>query len=238
MQPLRDITTRPLGNTTSGRASAHLNVGFDLLNSRNRTRLPTNSEEQSLWDLFPRTNKVDIGPIGVTIHVNRLPPRPLPISVANVPLFITDDPEGLGYFELMATDGRITLQGGPSALHDLRIAGCLDLPAHALSEILHYCNERHIPRRAIASFFGDMLLCTLSEEHTAELPRSFGGRTCFWKVYDREEWQSLGDVQITSHQTRRARAAPHRNVDPSPTVIDDTSYLSNLRPGIMVRSDY
>lgn len=77
--------------------SKRVTLTFSLVTNGRYT--PPNSKEQyqELFSLFPTTYAVDVIPPVLIIRVCTLPPRPWPLTVAEMPLYLTTSEHGTGF---------------------------------------------------------------------------------------------------------------------------------------------
>lgn len=190
----------------------HIELAFRLQSENHLPRNPTLDEFEILFSLFPACLGVAVlGPF-LVIHVEKIPPKPWPVSVAGLPLFLTTNglevPWTLGgagnmrYAVLEHLDAR---NGGERALYDAVIA---------------FFEEQSIEISELVWFFGCWRVRLAAERDVTSLPGKVCQTTTF---YTSEE---LASPQMAYRQTTPVKWCP-----------DDTEY-STIRPGVMVASSH
>ncbi|KAL8721511.1 MAG: hypothetical protein Q9225_001810 [Loekoesia sp. 1 TL-2023] len=73
-------------------ATAHVKLPFNLYQN-GKQLLPTSVQHQQIMALFPTCFAVGFAPPFLIVRCRTLPPKPWPVTVASLPLFLTNDPD-------------------------------------------------------------------------------------------------------------------------------------------------
>ncbi|KAL8816349.1 MAG: hypothetical protein Q9191_008347 [Dirinaria sp. TL-2023a] len=68
----------------------HVSLGFELLHN-GEPRTPSKEQFDAIFNLFPTAYRVSFAPPFLVVVCKILPPQPWPVTVAGMPLFLTDD---------------------------------------------------------------------------------------------------------------------------------------------------
>lgn len=68
----------------------HVKLDFELFRE-GRQCTPSPEQQEVIFSLFPTSYRMTLRPPYLTVFCTQLPPKPWPVSVAGLPLFLTDD---------------------------------------------------------------------------------------------------------------------------------------------------
>lgn len=193
-------------------ASSQIILDFSLVEQDGFPRAPTRKESEVLMKLFPTQYAVTIVPPLITIHVRTLPPKPWPLTVAGLPLYLTTDESTTGYHH-----GK---QGfGPPAMEHLNSK--LNVTKNIFTAAADFFErELKIHVDYLQWTVGRWKIAVPDGTEMLEVPSTLAGSIC-------------GYV-FTSEEVEPPEAAL-RLLQPTSVRRDDTRY-EQLRPGVMVCS--
>ena len=203
----------PTGQAASFTQFAYLDVGFSLLRHDRTVRTDVSLAERStLLNLYPTTvvfspNVRDIRrkASGIVICMLRLPPCPLPLSIADVLVeFVTSGSE------TMLQDWLGQPFTGRHIMRNFELRGLRVVPDQACDAIATFCQEESIPLHSVRSVNGDILVCVLYSSHRADMLLQYvGQRFCYWKLVE----DRIHRLQVRFARPRRLlREDPHFDV--------------------------
>lgn len=219
LEDIASLPRLPVASASSSKSAnlAKIDLPFNLYLSRGERRTLSNDEWKTLGNLFPTTYAVAFTVLGLVIRVRQLPPRPHPVMVADAPLYLTtDEDDATGWNNW----GTLPPGAGGRALQHLNFKDLASLDVATCDEIAHFCVEHKIPLHSIRLLFSPSLVCILQRPHPAkELPTTFGGLICLWKVIE------PGITPLAA-----------RGREPSINQPENTNYAPDLRPGVIFSS--
>ena len=185
---------------------------FSLLDGDGLPTLPSCEEDWNiLFNLFADTCEISTTGFFLVIRVTKLPPKPWPVSVAGLPLFLTTETD---YAPLLPS--KHGLNGHALKHLDMKKA-CVD---DALGELTKYFDSQDVAVNEVRWEFPALVIVIPEDTDLTKLPSWCGTSIC--------RYQQRSSAPPTSSAAKRLQ-------EPSPTVRDDSQYL-NLRPGIMLSS--
>lgn len=219
LSPVYKLPVIPRGLTSSQGdeffGTRHVQLGFDLLH-HGEPQTPSKAQAHIILDLFLTAYKLSFAPPFLIVVCKHLTPRPWPVTVASMPLFLTDDenakPMEIG---LTSQGQKVTIQTPihlwqtPSMAVFKEIYGILDT----------FSKGKGFRR---LQWTGGSFVAVASQEPFVDwrkrLPSMVNSRLINY-VFDVKPWME--------------KAA--RNIIPQGRTRDDSAY-NQLRPGIMVSS--
>lgn len=90
--PVTSDTANPIAEDDDFDSVRHIKLDFELFRE-DRQWTPSVEEHEAIFGLFPSAYRMSIHPPFLIIFCKKLPPKPWPVSVAGLPLFLTDDNE-------------------------------------------------------------------------------------------------------------------------------------------------
>lgn len=175
-------------------------------------RMPRGSEWDVLNNLFPTQFGLSVVPPMLTIHVRTLPPKPWPLTVAGLPLYITTEEWDTGY--------DFGKQGvGPAALGHLNAK--LHVTRDIFREIVRYFEgDLNIKLDYIQWTVGQFKISVPDDTDMLSVPAMLAGIICHY---------------VSASQEFDPPEAALQLVEPTSTVRDSSHY-EELRPGVMLSS--
>lgn len=204
-----------LPTTPVTKMSQHILLeGFPLIMDKiEPPRTPLSAEVDMIFDMFDGVFAVHFSPTFLIIRCRSLPPKPWPISIGGMPIWLTDSETDMPY-----PQGKAGCSS--PVLDDLRLSR-VSSPAGETFEL-------------IAKYFAD-------EHKIALLEIMWDGPRLFIRIPDTIQISSLpvrignlAAVYSDKSVIPQHHEAARRLVSPTATVRDDTSYSPHLRPGIML----
>lgn len=186
---------------------------WSLLDERDRLpRTPSKEEFNQLIKLFPKTMSVAVvGPM-LRIVVQDLPAKPWPLTVAGLPLFLTNNDEEYGWYY-----GDGFGSGAPALTHlDTRRKVTKD----HYKTVAQYFDNTAVKISAVAWVCGVWEFMVPKDTAQHSIPRKLGKSLC---CYSFEKKEPVFEVARRSKQ-------------PSDQIWDSSVYSPVLRPGIVLCS--
>ncbi|KAL9097643.1 MAG: hypothetical protein Q9163_006330 [Psora crenata] len=90
--PVTSDTANPIVEDDDFDNVRHIKLDFELFRE-GRQCTPSVEEQAVIFGLFPSSYRMSIRPPFLIVFCKKLPPKPWPVSVAGLPLFLTDDNE-------------------------------------------------------------------------------------------------------------------------------------------------
>ncbi|KAK2799102.1 hypothetical protein FQN50_008608 [Emmonsiellopsis sp. PD_5] len=175
-------------------------------------RPPSDDEFRILKDSFPTANSVSVTPPLLIVEYHKLPPKPWPLSIAGLPVFITSEENCLGF-----GFGR---QGGRK-----KALPHYNATRHVNEEIFmaaidYFETQLEVFITSIVHLAGRWLTTVPDDTKLSELPWLLASAHCTY--------------EFASEQEEPQEAAFGKKV-PNNLVWDSSSY-EDIRPGVMVSS--
>ena len=148
----------------------------------------------------------------LVIQVEVLPPKPWPIAIAGMPLFVTTSEKDMGF-----DHGK--LGGAPGILWELK--GKINDNLRMIADYtIDHLSKVDIKVEELGWFFLFFRIKLATDVERSKLPRAIAGLRCSYVV------------EVTDVVSRREAAL--RRIIPQGELRDDSTYYPNLRPGVMV----
>lgn len=190
----------------------HITLDFTLIDNNRLPRNPTQDEFEVLQNLFPSQTGVAVfGPF-LTVYVDELPPKPWPVSVAGLPLFLTTN-----VFDTPWTIGT----PGNTRYHVLGHLDARDNSSRSLYEaVIGFFEGEKVEVLEVVWIVGCWRVRVPTGTDISTLPGKVCQTTTFY---------------ISGDETTPIEAAI-RTKSPTKVLFDDSEYAP-IRPGVMVASN-
>nr|AGN71621.1 hypothetical protein 2379 [Monascus pilosus] len=190
----------------------HIVLSFNLRDQKNLPRNPTLDEFEVLSGLFPAySGAAVLGPF-LVIYVKELPPKPWPLSVAGLPLFLTTEDFKVPW--TIGTAGNVR----HSVLDHLDARETSDRSLY--EAVISFFRKQNVEIFEVVWFFGCWRVRTFPGADISILPGKMCQATTFYIA---------GEEPIPIEAAFRQKL-------PTTTCADDSEYTP-IRPGVMVASD-
>ena len=210
--PVTCDTANPIVEDSDFDNVRHIKLDFELFRE-GRQCIPSAEEQIVIFGLFPSSYRMSIRPPFLIVFCKKLPPKPWPVSVAGLPLFLTDNNESPINYGISSR--------GPKASVKSSISLWKTPDLGAFQEIFNVLNDFGANIRRL-QWIGTGFLALASkapyEDWRSRLPCSINNILISYV---------FGEQDVEEKAIRR--------ILPQGRTRDDTTY-NDLRPGIMITS--